>query len=92
MAKTKALSDNQRSVIGFVVTAVIGVALYMATLPEDQRPPAYVYGILGGIVVVAQLAKDQLGVRDATTSAVAKKVDATYPQHRTVPTKDLREV
>jgi hypothetical protein len=64
-------------VIGFVVTAVIGVALYMATLPEDQRPPAFVYAILGGIVVVAQLAKDQLGVRDATTSAVSKVAEKT---------------
>lgn len=84
MAKTKALSDNQRSVIGFIVTAVIGVALYMATLPEDQRPPAYVYAILGGVVVVAQLAKDQLGVRDASTARVSKETDPTISQSRQV--------
>jgi Na+/glutamate symporter len=87
MAKQKALSDNQRSILGFVTMAIIAVSLYMATLPEDQRPPAFVYAILGGIVVVAQLAKDQLGVRDATTAAVSKTTDASLKQFR-VPSKD----
>jgi len=85
MAKTRALSDNQRSVIGFVVAAVIAVIIYMQTLPEDQRPPVFVYGILGGVVIVAQLAKDQLGVRDATTSAVSKTTNPSIEQHREVP-------
>jgi len=82
MAKTKALSDNQRSVLGFITMAVIGIALYMATLDEAVRPPAYVYAILGGIVVVAQLAKDQLGVRDSTTAAVSKTTNASLQQFR----------
>jgi len=82
MAKTRGLADTQRAPIGFVVTAIIAVALYMGTLPEDQRPPAFVYGILGGIVVVAQLAKDYLGVRDSTTSAVSKETIPTLNQHR----------
>jgi len=84
MAKSKALSDSNRTIIGFAVTAIIAVALYMATLPDDQRPPAYVYGILGGIVVVAQVAKDYLGVRDASTARVAKETDATIVQNRKV--------
>lgn len=84
MARTKALSDSNRTVIGFVVTAIIAIAFYMQTLPEDQKPPAYVFGILGGIVVVAQLAKDYLGVRDASTSRVSKETDPTYPQYREI--------
>jgi len=88
MAKRTALSDNQRSLIGFVVTAIIAVVAYMATLPDDQRPPAYVFGIMGGVVIVAQLAKDQLGVRDATTARVAKDTVPTLEQHRKIPEQE----
>lgn len=75
MAGKKGLTDSQRTGIGFAVTAVIAIALYMATLPEDQRPPEWVYGIFGGIVVIAQLAKDYLGVREVAVSVKAKAVD-----------------
>lgn len=85
MAKNIALSDNQRTIVGFVVTAIIAVVAYMATLPDDQKPPSYIFGILGGVVIVAQLVKDQLGVRDATTARVAKEADSTLVQHREVP-------
>lgn len=88
MAKTLALSDNHRSIVGFVVTALLAIIAYMATLPEDQRPPSYVYGILGAVAIVAQIAKDQLGVRDATTARVAKDTNPTLVQHRKVPKQE----
>lgn len=84
MAKTIAMSDNQRSIIGFVVTVLLAVVAYLATLPSDQRPPEYIFAVLGGVAVVAQIVKDQLGVRDASTARVAKEVDGGYPQYRTV--------
>jgi hypothetical protein len=82
MAKKKALSDNQRTGIGFVVTALLAVIVYMSTIDDANRPPEYVYVILGGIAVVAQLAKDQLGVRDSSTSRVSKEVNPGLRQFR----------
>ena len=79
MAGRRGLTNNERSILGFIVMAVIGVALYMATLPDDQRPPAYVYAILGGVVVVANLAKDQLGVMESAIAVKAKAVDRKAP-------------
>ncbi len=71
----KGLTDGQRTAIGFVTVALLAVIAYMATLSEPDRPPSYIYAILGGVAVVAQIAKDQLGIKEAAVSVKAKAVD-----------------
>jgi hypothetical protein len=84
MAKTRGLSDNQRTVLGIIFGGIVAINVYMTTLPEEQRPPQTVFVILGGIIVLVTIVKDQLGIRDSTVSAVSKNTDPTYPTFRKV--------
>jgi hypothetical protein len=82
MTATKGLSDNQRTVLGIIFGGIVAINVYMTTLPEEQRPPQMVFVVLGGIIVLVTIVKDQLGIRDASVSAVSKKTDPTYPTFR----------
>jgi hypothetical protein len=44
--------------------------------------PSYVYFALGLAAVVIYAIKDQLGIRDSTTAAIAKSTDTDYPTFR----------
>ncbi len=82
MARTGAgLSDNQRTVFGIVIVGLLTLATSVAVLPETVIPKTAVIWI--GIAATLITAIDRyLGIRDATTSAVAKEVKADFPQFR----------
>lgn len=83
MARTGAgLSDNQRVVFGIVIVGLITLATSVSVLPDTVIPKTAVIWI--GIAATLVTAIDRyLGVRDSTTSAVAKEVKADLPQFRT---------
>lgn len=65
------LSDNRRTVMGIVIYSLIALSAYVATQPglEMLIVPFAIAAIVAGI------AKDQLGIRDATSSAIARAVN-----------------
>jgi hypothetical protein len=91
MARTaRGLSNNARMRIGIVFSALLAVNVSMAGLAASNgvEVPSYVYFALGLTAIVIYAVKDQMGVRDATTAAVAKAADPTYPTYREAKPKD----
>jgi hypothetical protein len=82
MTRTLGLSDNQRTWIGIAVTGVIAINVYVGTLSGADVPPRWVIALLGGIAILANVFKDQLGIRDATTARVAKEYVPQFDQGR----------
>jgi hypothetical protein len=82
------LSDNQRTWVGIVVTGVIAINVYVGTLSGADAPPRWVIVLLGGIAILANVFKDQLGIRDATTARKAKETDSTLKQYRQTPSQE----
>lgn len=70
------LGDKTRTWIGIIIGIFLTVSVSLAALPEDQRPPTFVMTALG-IAATAIIAFERLaGIRDATSAAVAKEVNA----------------
>jgi hypothetical protein len=84
MAETLALSDNQRTLLGLAFTILLTLNVSLAGLATANQisVPKEVYFILAIAAVVIQAVKDKLGVRDATTAAVAKQTNPALEQHR----------
>jgi hypothetical protein len=84
MADTLALSDNQRTLIGIAFTILLTLNVSLAGLAAANQiaVPTFVYFALAIAAVVIQAIKDKLGVRDATTAAVAKEANTALVQHR----------
>lgn len=81
--KGKGLSDNARTglILIFALFNSVSASL-MALQGTANAPPVFVIitlNIIGNAVIVVTT---QLGIRDATVSAVAKKVDPAYPTYR----------
>jgi hypothetical protein len=89
MADTLALSDNQRTLIGIAFTVLLTLNVSLAGLAAANQiaVPTFVYFALAITAVIIQAIKDKLGVRDATTAAVAKTGDPNLKQFRK-PSKD----
>ena len=90
MAETLALSDNQRTLIGIAFTILLTLNVSLAGLAASNQivVPTYVYFALAIAAVVIQAVKDQLGVRDSTTAAVAKYEKSDLDQRRKIPTQE----
>lgn len=84
MAEVLALSDNQRTLIGIVFTVLLTLNVSLAGLAATNQIviPAFVYFALAVAAVIVQAVKDKLGVRDATTAAVAKETNVALVQNR----------
>lgn len=83
MTKTgTGLSDNQRSVLAFIAVALITLSTYVAALPDEDGIPRWLIIILGAGAALAAVGERFLGVRDATTAAVAKDVKPNLHQER----------
>jgi len=84
MADTLALSDNQRTLLGIVFTVLLTLNVSLAGLAAANQVaiPPFVYFALAVAAVIVQAVKDKLGVRDATTAAVAKAEVPTLVQNR----------
>lgn len=76
------LGDKARTWIGIAIGMFATVAVSLAGLPEDQRPPVWVMTMIG-VAMTAVMAFERLsGIRDATSARVAKEVDTTIDNAR----------
>jgi len=72
------LGDNSRTIIGAIFSGLLAINTSLAGLAAANAVaiPPWVYVGLALAAVVIYAVKDKLGIRDATSAAVAKTVDA----------------
>ena len=78
------LGDNQRTWIGIVFSGLLAVngSLAGAAAANAVSVPPYVYMGLAVAAMIIYAIKDQLGVRDSTSSRIAKSVESTSTNTR----------
>lgn len=81
MTKTRGLSDSAGGGLVLLAMILVAASIYVAGLPPEDVP-RWVVVVMGGIGVGAMALERWLGTRDASTAAVAKNVDGTYPTYR----------
>jgi hypothetical protein len=64
------------------VIIAINISLAGLAATNQVAVPPYVYFALGITVIAIQALKDNLGIRDATTSFISKVTDPSLKQHR----------
>jgi hypothetical protein len=82
MKKGTGLSDNQRTTLVLIFALFNSVSASVLALQGEDAPPRYVsviLNIIGNAVIVVTV---QLGIRDASTAAVAKTVKPELKQYR----------
>lgn len=91
MTATRGLSDNQVTVLALIFGIFFAVQTSLQGLPQDEKPPSWVFNAIGIIGAAVLVVKAQLGIRDATTAAVAVTAERTaeigLKQNR-IPSKD----
>jgi hypothetical protein len=80
------LGDNQRMFIGVIFSGLLAINVSLAGLAAANQivVPGYVYLALGLAAVVIYAIKDQLGIKDATSAAIAKVVDKDSTNNRDI--------
>lgn len=71
--------------IAFSAILALGIGLSGLAASTGVAVPPIAYFALGVAAIIINAIKDQLGIRDASTAAIAKVYDPTYPTHREDP-------
>lgn len=88
MARTVGLSDSQRSMLSLAIGVLGAIQAFIVAntlIGGNTSVPPEAIWIIALVMAALGPIREYAGVRDASTSRIAKEVDGSIPQYRSVP-------